>query len=349
VATGGSGPSEGGTGSSGSGSTPSGGAGGTGSSAEPISTPENLLVAFFGDQGNTETATRVLELVKKEKAAAVVHMGDYDYANDPNAWETHLDSVLGKNFPYFAIVGNHDAPAWKGYAERLAARAARVPEMKCTGELGVRATCTFRGLYLVETCIGVGELGAGCAADNADHVKFVKDSLASNDAIWSACTWHKNQRDMQVGTKLDEVGWKAYQECMKGGAFIATGHEHSYGRTRTLTKVGDRVAGHGATGLYNLLEVGPGKTFVFVSGLGGASVRPFDHVLHDTDTWWASYYASDAWRKNGDNQDLEGVPGAPGVLFIRFHVDGNPRKAEAYFKDITGRVVDSFTMFSVAE
>jgi hypothetical protein len=161
------------------------------------------------------------------------------------------------------------------------------------------------------------------------------------------CAWHKNQRDMQVGTKTDEVGWSAYQECMKGGGIIATGHEHSYSRSRTLTKLGDRATGHGATGLYNLLEVGPGKTFVFVPGLGGASVRPFDHVLHDSDTWWASYYASNAWRKNGDVQDLKGELGSPGALFIRFHVDGNPRKAEAYFKDVTGRVVDTFTMFSV--
>jgi hypothetical protein len=33
-----------------------------------------------------------------------------------------------------------------------------------------------------------------------------------------------------------------------------------------------------------------------------------------------------------------------GALFVRFHVDGDPKKATAYFKDVRGRVLDSFTL-----
>jgi hypothetical protein len=148
---------------------------------------------------------------------------------------------------------------------------------------------------------------------------------------------------MQVGTKIDEVGWSAYTECMNAGALVATGHEHSYARTRTLTNVGMSLMAHGATGPMDAVTVGPGKTLVFVSGLGGASVRPFDHVLHDDDTWWASYYTSDAWFMNGAAQTGVGTHGA---LFVRFFVDGNPRKATAYFKDVNGRVADSFAIYA---
>jgi hypothetical protein len=35
---------------------------------------------------------------------------------------------------------------------------------------------------------------------------------------------------------------------------------------------------------------------------------------------------------------------AYGALFIRFHVDGDPKKARAYFKDINGRLADEFTI-----
>jgi hypothetical protein len=31
-----------------------------------------------------------------------------------------------------------------------------------------------------------------------------------------------------------------------------------------------------------------------------------------------------------------------GALFIDFHVDGDPRKARAYFKTVSGAVIDAF-------
>ncbi len=319
------------------------GASGGADTKVPTKTPKNLLVAFLGDQGNTIEGEQVLALVKKEGAAAVVHLGDFDYVNEPATWEARIDAVLGPSFPYFAVAGNHDVPLWSDYAKLIAARAARVPDMRCTGEPGVRANCNFRGLHIVQSCIGMPELGARCARDSEDQLTFLRESLAAHRSIWSVCAWHKNQRDMQVGTKTDEVGWAAYQACQKAGAFIATGHEHSYSRTRTLTKLGSREDAHGATGLYDLVTVGPGKTFVFVSGIGGASLRPFDHALHDADAWWASYYTSNGWKQNGVVE--EGVA-SPGALFIRFHVDDNPKKAAAYFKDVNDRIVDTFTIFA---
>lgn len=315
---------------------------GAGAISRGLPTAENLLVAFIGDQGNTEDASVVLRLIAAEGADAVVHNGDFDYQDNPAAWENRINGILGPDYPYFAVVGNHDAYAWNGpdgYGARIAARQARVPEMECTGEPGVKASCYFRGLHLIESCVGTHQLRADCGPDSSEHVEFIRDTLRAEDAIFSVCNWHKNQHDMQVGTKSDEVGWSAYQVCMDAGAMIATGHEHSYSRTYALTDVGNAAAGHGATGASDIIELEPGSTFAFVSGIAGAGVRNFSAVHHDDDTWWASYYTADRWLKNGTNI---GTLGNHGALFIRFHVDGNPRRARAYFKDVTGRMVDEF-------
>jgi len=308
------------------------------------STDPGLLIAFIGDQGNGSNADDVLNLIKDEGADATIHNGDFDYANNPTAWENRINSILGANYPYFAVIGNHDAAAWggpNGYASYIEARHARVPSMNCTGELGVKATCNFRGLFIVQSCIGTSELRSSCAANASDQVSFIQNALAADNSIWSVCAWHKNQHDMQVGGKSNEVGWSAYQACMNAGAIVATGHEHSYSRTLTLTDVGNAASGHGKTGAFDLVELGPSRNFVFVSGLGGVGIRSYNAASHDDDTWWASYYTSNKWVKNGTVMSGTADYGA---LFIRFHVDGDPKKAHAYFKDVNGRIADEFTI-----
>src|SRR5262249_40856800 len=129
------------------------------------------------------------------------------------------------------------------------------------------------------------------------------------------------------------------KECMKGGAIVSTGHEHSYARTLTLTDVGNTANGHGATGAFDTMQLAANKNFVFVSGLGGNSVRAFDDASHDDDTWWASYYSSTLWMMN---DVLQTGTGTYGALFIRFNIGGDPHKAEGYFKDVNGRIADQF-------
>ena len=306
-------------------------------------TVPDLLVAFIGDQGNNGNSNAVLELIQAEGAHAVVHNGDFDYQDNPSAWDNRITHVLGAEFPYFAVVGNHDAARWggaNGYAQKIAERHARNSEMVCTGELGVRADCRFRGLQIIESCIGTDELRSSCDANATDQINFLENTLATSDAIFKICAWHKNQNQMQVGGKGNEVGWQAYQTCMNAGAIVSTGHEHSYSRTLTLTDVGNASVAHGATGDFAAVRLGEGQNFVFVSGLAGVGIRTFSSS-HENESWWATYYTRERWYKNGTMH--EGV-GAYGALFVRFHVDGNERKAEAYFKDINGRVVDEFTI-----
>ncbi len=289
----------------------------------PTETAPNFKVAFIADQGLGPDAIAVLELIRDEGADMVLHQGDFDYLGNPDAWDSQISGILGPSFPYFASIGNNDYP-WEGtdgYQQKLLDRLSRIPDANCAGEYGVNAACAYQGLFFILS--GVGEFGSG-------HATFIKEQLASDNSIWSICSWHANQKAMQVGLKGDEVGWEVYEECRKGGAIIATGHEHSYSRTKTLISTEFQTTDPEWPDP-GLVHAGRGSTFVFVSGLGGDSIRAQQRCSrippYGCNEEWASIY-----DKNF------------GALFIEFNIDGDPRKAAGYFKNIDGEVVDSFTI-----
>ncbi len=308
-----------------------------GESAVPVTgaTQANLKVAFVGDQGATTNTINVLKLIKKEGAQFVIILGDFDYSDDADKWDTNLNTGLGSDFPVFAAQGNHDVPAWPNYKKKLEARLAKIAGAKCTGEYGTKMSCNYLGLFFVLS-------GVGTSGTRAEHEAYIKDQLTTDKSIWRVCAWHKNQADMQIGDKTDEVGWIAYQTCQNNGALVMTGHEHSYSRTKTLNALGNRSKGHGAMGDFDKLVVkagAPGNTFVTVSGLGGVGLRDYQAADHDDDTWWASWYATNGHLKNGAKLSTAAGYGA---TFVTFNVDGDPKKARGYFKNVAGVTIDTF-------
>lgn len=306
-----------------------------GSTTVPGATQPNLKVAFIGDQGANSNTIAVEKLIKNEGAQFVIILGDFDYSSDADKWDANLNAGFGADFPVFAAEGNHDVTAWPDYKAKLEARLAKIPGAKCTGEYGQKMSCTYLGLFFVLS--GVGTMGT-----RSDHEAYIRGALTADKSIWRVCAWHKNQHDMQVGGKTDEVGWGAYQICQNNGALVMTGHEHSYSRTKTLNALGDRTKGHGAFGEFNKLVVKagmPGNTFVTVSGLGGVDIRDFQEAEHADDTWWASWYAVDGHLKNGTRVTTAAGYGA---TFVTFNVDGDPKKARGYFKNVAGVEIDTF-------
>ena len=294
-------------------------------------TAANFKIAFIGDQGLGQNAVAVLNLIKLEGAQAVLHSGDLDYVDNPTAWEDQINSVLGPDFPYFVTIGNHDELAWRGptgYQQYITDRFNRLG-ISWSGDLGVQSTFHYQGIFFVLTPPGISN---GFDAGNSDT--YIRDNLAADDSIWSICSWHKNQRLMQVGGKPDETGWPVYEEAMKGGAIIATAHEHSYSRTHLLSSMINQTIASTA----NTLTLTKGNSFAFVSGLGGQVIRP--QLL--SGPWWASISASTCLA--GDPTCQPNVQ--PGALFGVFNVNGQPNKALFYFKDVSGRVIDSFTVIS---
>ena len=92
------------------------------------SVPE-LRVAFIADQGLGPNAIAVLNLIKDEGAQMVLHQGDFDYKDDPDAWDKQISDVLGDDFLYFASIGHHDMNVLSGYQEKLYDRLKKNPEI----------------------------------------------------------------------------------------------------------------------------------------------------------------------------------------------------------------------------
>ena len=286
--------------------------------AEGQVTPPNLKVAFIGDQGLGEEPKAVLRMIKSEKADLVIHSGDFDYDDDPAAWVDQINGILGPDFPYVASIGNHDVKGWggpQGYQALLEQRCKRLG-IGWKGDLGVKSSVFYKGLHIL--LLAPGTMGTG-------HAKYIRSQFKKDQALWRICSWHKDMNKMQLGDKKDETGWEVYEAAREAGAIIATGHEHSYSRTHLLSSFKDQtVANASAT-----FTLEPGKSFAFVSGIGGRSIR----VQKRSGDWWAKVYTK---TQNA----------VPGCLFGVFNADGKPNKAVFYFKNIKGEVVDRFTVFS---
>lgn len=281
--------------------------------------PENFKVAFIGDQGLGENARAVLHLIKDENADMILHQGDFDYEDNPLEWESQIDDIFGPTFPYFASIGNHDLQVWPVYQKKLQDRVNRIKEAKCEGDLGVKSYCIYKGIFFVLS---------GAGTKDSEHDKYIERQLNKTNLTWRICSWHKNQRLMQVGGKLDETGWDVYDECRSGGAIIATGHEHSYSRTHLMESFEEQIVASTS----NMLEIEKGKTFAFVSGLGGRSIRSQIDELASK-PWWAAVYTA--------KQDAN-----YGALFCIFNANGIENTAYCYFENIDGKIIDKFNIKS---
>ena len=301
-------------------------------SALAEATPPELKVAFIGDQGLGPRSAAVLELIAAEGAHAVVHAGDFDYVNDPAAWDAQIDAALGPNFPYFALIGNHDDEVWDGpdgYQAVIAARMQRIG-IPWDGDLGVKSAIRWQGLHIVMTAPGIFQF----QDPGGEFEDYIEEQYENSDAIWRISSWHKLMNAMQVGAKPDETGWGVYEASRKAGAIVATAHEHSYSRTHLMSDFDDQEIASTTEPLVLAADdpgTGPdeGRTFAFVSGLAGDSIR---NQVVDAD-WWASVYTG---TQNAND----------GALFAVFHTGGNPRAASFYFKDVDGNVPDAFTVVS---
>lgn len=307
-----------------------------------------VKVAFIGDQGINANAKAVLQLIKNEGADVVLHQGDLGYGTETNVqtaidWDRQITDILGANFPYFASKGNHDQGNWGvagGYQDLLEARASRVG-VNCTGNYGENSACKYRGLFFVLSAGGESGTATGNAA-------YISNELSADNSVWSVCSWHRNRREMQIGGKTSEVGWELYEACRQQGAIIATAHEHSYERTKTLINITNLVVDTNQHPLVggipsnpNHVLVGAGKSFVFVSGLGGNSIRDQERCLPSSYPYGGGSGCNYIWASiSTTNQSAD-----YGALFCSFPINGD--QASCYFKDIRGRVPDQFNVTRV--
>ncbi len=272
-------------------------------------------IAFIGDTGAGSNFQSVLNLIEREGADFTIVAGDtsYNSSKDDN-WDAMVRSTLGAD-PAVIAAGNHDYGDSNitdviAYGKnRLNAQST----VQCSGTYAEKMSCKIDNVYIVLSAIG-------SSGRRTDHENYISRSLDNApDNAWRICAWHKNQRDMQAGGKYDEVGWTAYETCRQSGAIIATGHEHSYSRTHLLSDMSEQTIASTSSSF----TVSEGKTFAFVSGLGGIGVRDQER----SGNWWASIYTSTQGARYG-------------AMFGTFYED----RADFYFKNINGQIIDQFTV-----
>ena len=281
------------------------------------------MIAFIGDQGLGANAQAVLTMIRDAGADAVMHSGDFDYSDNPQAWNDQIDAILGPNFPYFGSIGNHDDLKFYGpggYQELLEGRMNRL-SIPWNGDLGVQSSFVFQGIHFVLT--GSGVEGSG-------HDAYIQSMFASSSSRWRISSWHEDMHLMQPEAKTDETGWGVYEQSRRAGAIIATAHAHDYSRTHLLSSMQNQEIASTSSTLAITADdpatpQDEGRSFAFVSGLGGKSIR----AQEVSGPWFASIYTSTQGAQYG-------------ALFGIFNYLGDPTLARFYFKNIDGVVIDAF-------
>jgi len=253
-----------------------------------------------------------------------VILGDFDYVNSPSRWSAMWQDVLGPDYPILAVGGNHDVPAWAGYRDVIVRNmAASGLDNFCEGTLGVDMVCNYKGILFVLNQVGT----QGRIADYVANAEAVLE--ANKGAPWKICGWHKNQRLYQTGDKSDETGYPILDVCRRYGAIVSTAHEHSYSRSVLMDDFASQS-------IVQPIQIDPlqlefGRSFLYVSGLGGHSIRPWLYDAQEN-PWWAQCAATD----NGVNY---------GALLCEF----TDTEAVCEFVDLDGIVWDKFTVYPVAD
>jgi hypothetical protein len=322
--------------------------------------PPDLKIAFTGDTDSTDEGKQVLQLVKTQGAHALLVAGDLDYQSGSRAanWEGQIDEVLGADFPVFPVRGNHDG-SWtqrNSYRDRLTRRWNRLQEMGVltwSGAPGMKSTVTFKGVSIVAVAPSNG-------VSHADSAAYIQSSFAADRALWRVSIWHENMPPYRgnagCGSDGDLVGWEVYEASRRAGAFIVNGHNHAFGRTKLLSCTGGPCSTASDSrcedapelptvanvpdpvGSLTLAAGEAGTNFVMLVGLGGHDTGR----IKQTGPWWA--------KQGGNSCQVSGAPCAvsgPGAMFCTFNPGGtNPRKALCQFRDVEGRIIDSFEMTS---
>lgn len=288
--------------------------------ATVISEFGSLKVAFTGDMGKGENAEKNLRHIVDElggKGILVIN-GDFAYGNEDKGDALEFLDMLERIVPEDIIIiftkGNHDRNAWSTYQNWFKDEVNNNPDLICSGDLGVKSECHYKGLHMLLLAPGLG--GDGLES-------YVSSKLEADDSVFSFCNQHYVQKTYQAGGKGDQSGWGTYRACLNGGAVVATAHEHSYWRSCLMSD----FQNHKVVTCDNDFVVKPGQSFAFVSGLGGKSIRS------DDKEWdWAD-------AKYGKNEGA-----SDGALFCDFNF--KTKKANCYFKDRKGKKADAFSFIS---
>ncbi|MBT3721580.1 hypothetical protein HN789_06330 [archaeon] len=292
--------------------------------------PEEIVIAFLGNQGYNQTSEDVVQLLMDESPDLIVLNGNLGF----DSYDDWSDMMSYLEIPFISSIGIYDVAEWEDYKSDI--ESSFDDDLVCTGETGDQMTCEFKGISFVVS-------GVGTTYGTQDHDDFINDSLQT-DHDWKFCIWNKANKDLRISNKeeVDNLGVSYYDLCREAGALIVTGYDKAYARTKMLSSLNPITPI-----VTELLE--PGKTMIFMSGLGGVGNDMYDCALHDTDTWWSTiftenYYLRDETEVVKDCTTTINNAFNYGVLFVTINDGGVERRASADFLTLDSDFVDSTTI-----
>ena len=119
-------------------------------------------IAIVGDVGLNVDARKNLLLIKKE-ADVLIHNGDFDYISNPKRWNQFLDETVGKKFPIYAVLGNHELGNNED-DQKLALKYIQyhkkrmnIIQLHCSKDTIylVKSNCMYKNVQIIQVAIGI--------------------------------------------------------------------------------------------------------------------------------------------------------------------------------------------------
>lgn len=267
-------------------------------------TQQGFVFTAFGDSGFGTTFQTQLDKVKALNPNFHICLGDMSYSATPANIDTYCNRVkntLGVNYPYMLTAGNHENGSdgfITDFTSRLPPKLTIDPEATANipGLYGVRyyfdypqasPYCRIILLTPGESAFGFpGTFVNGSAEYNWVSSKI--DDARARGYKWVIVCYHRNY--ISVGEKGNEIGTSLMELLFRKKVdLILQGHDHIYGRTKSLD-------GPGAIGSLVIKENGPAYTkgqgvVIGINGTGGAGLDSINTGDSDIN-YFAAYMGS---------------------------------------------------------
>lgn len=230
--------------------------------------PENFTFAAMGDVDTTDDAHKNISIIKEEKPAFVLVLGDLSYANGKHGvWDNWFNMIqpAAETIPFMPTLGNHEFEKVKKAKWGIDAYIAR---LSLPGNEAYYSFDYAGAHFISLNCLNVAD---------KQQLEWLENDLKAaqkNKASWIISYLHyppyssssSHGSDLNVRKILCPL-WEKY-----GVDMVLTGHDHDYERTFPLKN--DKAASKDKT----KYKKGAGTIYV-VSGGGGAHLYGFQNEV----------------------------------------------------------------------
>jgi hypothetical protein len=200
-----------------------------------------------GSAHNLVDARAVANLTLTNDPQKIIHLGDLQYeCGTPALFSQYYDDVYGAVKPKIApVIGNHEYcngtdPNATGYRTYFGAQAYPNGASYYSFNLNVSATRHVHFLVINSNCLQWNTTAPGCA-DNQAMQTWIRNDLATDDAVCEIAVWHEPAFGSEVpyhgdGKDAMRAVWKTLDE--RGVDMVVSGHAHNYQRYRRMNYQG---------------------------------------------------------------------------------------------------------------